>query len=171
MIHLMIPTPAMEQEAMAFKQAFYNAGERVICGSYKLDNERYSYADWLAILESNRSPETADPKFGVSDTFFARNEEGKLVGIINVRYELTPFYQNSGHIGYSVVPDQRGKGYATQMLLAVLEKARENGLPEVKLVCKAKNIASKKTMQKAGAALFRVFGEGDDQKEEYRIIL
>ena len=28
MIHLMIPTPAMEQEAMVFKQAFYNAGAR-----------------------------------------------------------------------------------------------------------------------------------------------
>ena len=156
---------------MAFKQKFYDAGEHVICGSYKLDQDRYSYADWLNILECNRSKETVNPKFGVSDTFLAENEDGNLVGIINIRYDLTPFYQDSGHIGYSVVPEQRRKGYATQMLQAALEMAKVHGLSRVKLVCQTANIASKRTIQACGGTLCRVFEKDGICKEEYQIIL
>lgn len=58
----------METEAMEFKQKFYDNGEKTIFGSYKLDVDRYSYSEWLDIIKSNTSAETANPKFGVSDT-------------------------------------------------------------------------------------------------------
>ena len=171
MIRLVVPSADMEQRALDFKQQFLDAGERVISGSYKLDQDRYTYGDWLAILESNRSGETANPKFGVSDTFFAENEDQELVGIINIRYELTPFYKDSGHIGYSVVPQHRRKGYAAEMLRNVLELAKRRGLKEVKLVCMADNIASKKTILRCGGLLTRRFGPEDSPKEEFRICL
>ena len=171
MIRLIIPTAALEEQVTAFKNSFFDAGERVISGSYKLDQDRYTYADWLAILESNRSGETANPKFGVSDTFFAENEEHDLVGIINIRYELTPFYKNSGHIGYSIVPQHRRKGYATEMLQNVLKLAKQRGMTEVMLVCMADNIASKKTILRCGGQLTRRFGSEDSLKEEFRICL
>ncbi len=169
MIHLITPTADMETQAMAFKQKFYDAGESVIYGSYKLDQDRYSYADWLDILEHNRSEETANPKFGVSDTFFAENESGELVRITNIRYELTPFYKDSGHIGYSVVPNQRRKGYATEMLRSALVLAKQHGLTEVRLVCRADNTASKQTILKCGGQLNRTFGKNGIIEEEYRI--
>ena len=171
MIRLVVPSADMEQRALDFKQQFFNAGERVISGSYKLDQDRYTYGDWLAILESNRSAETANPKFGVSETFLAENEENDLVGIINIRYELTPFYKDSGHIGYSVVPQQRRKGYATEMLRNVLELAKQRGMTEVMLVCLADNIASKKTILRCGGQLTRRFGPEGSLKEEFRICL
>ena len=171
MIRLIVPTAAMEEQVIAFKKSFFDAGERVISGCYKLDQDRYTYADWLAILESNRSGETANPKFGVSDTFFAENEEHDLVGIINIRYELTPFYKNSGHIGYSIVPQHRRKGYATEMLQNVLKLAKQRGMTEVMLVCMADNIASKKTILRCGGQLTRRFGSEDSLKEEFRICL
>ena len=171
MIRLIVPTEAMEEQVRAFKKSFFDAGERVISGSYKLDQERYTYADWLAILESNRSAETADPKFGVSGTFLAENEENDLVGIINIRYELTPFYKDSGHIGYSVAPQQRRKGYATEMLQSVLKLAKQRGMTEVMLVCLADNTASKKTILRCGGEPARRFGPADSLKEEFRICL
>ena len=171
MIRLIVPTDAMEEQVTAFKQSFFDAGERVISGSYKLDQDRYTYADWLAILESNRSGETANPKFGVSDTFFAENEGHDLVGIINIRYELTPFYKDSGHIGYSVAPEQRRKGYAAEMLQSVLKLAKQRGMTEVLLVCLADNIASKKTILRCGGQLMRRFGPEDSLKEEFHISL
>ena len=171
MIRLIVPTAAMEEQVTAFKNSFFDAGERVISGSYKLDQDRYAYEDWLAILESNRSAETANPKFGVSETFLAENEENELVGIINIRYELTPFYKDSGHIGYSVVPQQRRKGYATEMLQNVLKLAKQRGMTEVMLVCLADNIASKRTILRCGGQLTRRFGPEDSLKEEFRISL
>ena len=171
MIRLIVPTEAMEEQVRAFKKSFFDAGERVISGSYKLDQDRYTYGDWLAILESNRSEETADPKFGVSETFLAENEENDLVGIINIRYELTPFYKDSGHIGYSVAPQHRRKGYGTEMLQSVLKLAKQRGMTEVMLVCLADNTASKKTILRCGGEPARRFGPEDSLKEEFRICL
>ena len=167
MIRLVVPTAEMEPRALAFKQSFFDAGEGVINGSFKLDQERYSYAEWLSILESSRSEETANPRFGESDTFFAENEDGELVGIVNVRYELTAFYQNSVHIGLSVVPARRRRGYGAEILRAALALAGQHGLAEVKLVCLASNAASRATILKCGGRLNRVFGDGEDLKEEY----
>lgn len=67
---------------MEFKLKFYNHGEKTIFGSYKLDTDRYSYAEWLEIIQNNASVDTANPKFGVSDTLFAVNEENEIVGIL-----------------------------------------------------------------------------------------
>jgi len=171
MIRLVFPEKDMEAAALAFRQEFFDVGEASINGSYKLDTNRYTYAEWLQILEENLSPETANPKFGVSGTWFGIDEDGAIVGIINFRHTLTEFYRNSGHIGYSVRPLQRRKGYATAMLGAVLEKAREAGLDEVKLVCRQSNIASARTIQKNGGKLLRIFGEEADPHEEYGIVL
>ena len=168
-IKLIFPESGMEQAAMEFKQEFFDAGETSISGSYKLDMNRYTYAEWLQILSDNLSEETVSPKFGVSETYFAINEEDVIVGIINFRHTLTDFYKNSGHIGYSVRPSLRQKGYATAMLTAVLHKADEAGVNEVKLVCKKSNTASAKVILNNGGKLLRSFGEGDELREEYVI--
>lgn len=170
-IKLVFPEVGMEEAALAFKQEFFSAGENSISGSYKLDMNRYTYTEWLQILKGNLSEETVNPKFGVSETYFAVNDEEMIVGIINFRHTLTPFYSNSGHIGYSVRPTQRGKGYASEMLKAVLVKAKAAGLDEVRLVCKRSNIASEKVIVKNGGKLLRTFGEGEELREEYAIKL
>ena len=170
-IKLIFPTPEMEKDALEFKMKFYNNGEKAISGSYKLDTDRYSYPEWLEILRNNARADTADPRFGVSDTFFAVDMENEIVGIINIRYDMTDFYKNSGHIGYSVAPDKRGQGCAAEMLRVVLEKARERGMTEVKLVCAADNIPSKKTILACGGKLNRLIGSGETVKEEYLIVL
>lgn len=170
-IHFVFPTADLEQKVLDFKHCFYSRGERTIYGSYKLDVDRYSYNEWLNIIERNSKKETADSRFGISDTFFAVNENEKIVGIINIRYNQPDFYKDSGHIGYSVLPTMRKKGYATEMLHMALEKEREHGLSEVKLVCMADNIGSKKTILKCGGVLNRSFGPDDAKREEYIIKL
>lgn len=168
-IRLVRPTPDMETAALALKQEFYCAGERTIPGSYKLDNDKYTYMAWLHVLEQNRSEATANPKFGTSETYFAENEAGELVGILNLRHTLTPFYQNSGHIGYSVRPRQRGKEYATAMLSAALIAARKAGMREILAVCRADNTPSRNTILHCGGVLHRTFISDGCAKEEYTI--
>ena len=170
-IKLVFPTMEMEADAMEFKQKFYDNGENTIFGSYKLDVDRYSYSEWLEIIKSNTSIDTANPKFGVSDTLFAVNEDEEIVGIINIRYDMTEFYRDSGHVGYSVVPDKRKQGYATEMLKDALEKAKEHILSEVKVVCMADNEPSRKTILACGGAINRVIESDGVEKEEYIIVL
>lgn len=51
--------------------------------------------------------------FVPNKTFFLiRCEDNKIVGMINIRLELNEKLKNSGgHIGYSVRPTERRKGY------------------------------------------------------------
>src|SRR5436190_21067452 len=60
--------------------------------------------------------------------------DGEFCGEINFRWrlgtaELPPHCL--GHIGYSVVPWKRGKGYATRALQLLIPDARLEGLPYV----------------------------------------
>lgn len=58
-----------------------------------------------------------------------------------------------GNIGYAVRPSERKKGYASLILQKLLEKARADNLSEVMLTCDTDNIASVKTIEKAGGIL------------------
>lgn len=161
----------MESKALDFKNEFFENGERTINGSYKLDMDKYPYSEWLQIIRDNLDENTSNPKFGTSHTFFAVRDDGNLVGIVNFRHKLTDFYKNSGHIGYSIRPNQRKKGYATEILRQMLEFAQENGLSAVHLVCKKDNEASRKTILKNQGELNRSFVENEIEFEEYLIKL
>lgn len=170
-IQLVFPNPEMESAALAFKQEFYDHGEKTINGSYKFDNEKYSYGEWLEIIHNNLDPEKYNPKFGFSHTLFAVNDSGRIVGIINFRHAITDFYRDSGHIGYSVRPSERNKGYATEMLRQVLEIAKRQGLSEVYITCKKSNEASRKTIIQNCGVLKREFEKDAIAYEEYLITL
>ena len=58
-----------------------------------------------------------------------------------------------GHIGYSVRPSERGKGYATRMLEMALAEARRLGLKRVLITCDRKNVASARVIRKNGGRL------------------
>lgn len=170
-ITLVFPTANMERDAEAFKEKFYSNGEKTISGSFKFDTGKYSYPEWLKIIQNNATPKTANPKFGISDTLFAIDEGSEIVGIINIRYDMTDFYKDSGHIGYSVVPDKRRQGYASEMLKDALLRAKAHGLSEVKLVCAVDNIASIKTILSCQGMVNRMITSSTGDKVEYIITL
>ncbi len=59
-----------------------------------------------------------------------------------------------GHIGYAVVPWQRGRGLATAAVRALLPEARALGLPYVEITTDPDNPASQRVIEKAGGVLF-----------------
>ena len=71
--------------------------------------------------------------------------------MLQIRHELNASLQRySGHIGYSVCPSERRKGYATRMLAAALDICREMGLSRVMISCTPDNEASRRTILKNG---------------------
>lgn len=168
---LVLPNEEMESRALDFKKEFFDNGEKTINGSYKLDMDRYTYSEWLQIIKDNLNKDVVNPKFGLSHTFFAVKYDGKIVGIVNFRHTITDFYKDSGHIGYSVRPSERKKGYATEILRQVLECVKKQGLTEVYLTCKKDNEASRKTIVRNCGTLNRIFIKNEIEYEEYRISL
>lgn len=142
------------EEALAFKQEFFDAGERVINGSALLD--QMDFDEWIANCRRNGNPDTVRDDWAVATTFFARRaSDGKLIGIIDVRHSLATDFlaEYAGHIGYAVRPSERRKGHATEMLALALDYCRELGIPEARLGCYTSNEASIRTIRANGGVL------------------
>lgn len=91
--------------------------------------------------------------------FLIRESDNKLIGMIDLRYELNDYLRNiGGHIGYSIRPTERRKGYNKINLYLCLKKAQEYGLDKVLITCADFNEGSRNTIKALG---------GEFEKETY----
>lgn len=169
-IRLVRPVIELKNSAIAFRQEFFDHGESVINGSELFDKTE-SYDDWLKAVTDNANEETVDPNWVVTDTFFALDENDKIIGIIDLRHTLNDFLKDFGNCGYSVRPSERRKGYATQMLSLVKALARDIGLSELHLSVERDNEPSLKTIIANGGKYERSFEFEGEQADIYKIIL
>lgn len=97
-------------------------------------------------------PETLPEGTVIATQFlYIRKVDNRLVGMIQVRHYFNKYLSKyGGHIGYSIKPGERRKGYATSMLKAVLPYCKEIGLDEILITCIHDNIGSEKTILNNG---------------------
>ena len=86
--------------------------------------------------------------------------DGEFCGEIGFRWQpgteaLPPYCL--GHIGYSVVPWKRGRGYATEAVREMLPQAAAEGLRYVEIMTAAGNDASRRVIEKNGGTLVEEF--------------
>ena len=169
-IRLIRPRDEHKNEALAFKQEFIDMGTPIINGSELLD-QTDSYEDWLRSVTDNTDELTVNPDWVVTDTFFAVDENERIVGIIDLRHTLNDFLKDFGNSGYNVRPSERRKGYATNMLKSLLDVARDSGMDELHLSVEKTNIPSIKTITKNGGVYERSFEFEGELADIYRIEL
>lgn len=169
-IRLVRPTKQLKEQAIKFRQEFFDNHETVINGS-ELFDKTDQYEDWLTAVTANTNIETVNVNWVVTDTFFAVDEKGKIVGIIDLRHTLNDFLKDLGNCGYSVRPSERRKGYATEMLRLLLPIAKNAGMKELHLSVERDNEASIKTIVKNGGKHERSFEFEGEQADIYKIIL
>jgi predicted acetyltransferase len=109
-----------------------------------------TWEDYLSLLEAYGRGERL-PEGRVPTTILAATVDGDLVGSLSIRHELNAtLARYGGHIGYTIVPSHRRKGYATQALRQALPIARSLGIDEVLVTCDEDNIASARVIEKCG---------------------
>ena len=89
--------------------------------------------------------------------------DGEFCGSIGFRWQPgTPALPPTclGHIGYSVVPWKRGRGYATQALRMLLADIDEEGLPYVELATDLSNAASRRVIEANRGVVAEQFDKG-----------
>ena len=108
------------------------------------DTENFVYEEWLEInmqkemginLPENRVP---------SIQFVSFDDVGHALGFLNLRLRLNEGLLNhAGHIGYSIRPSERGKGYAKEALRQGLQVAKEKNIKKALVTCSTENPASR----------------------------
>ncbi len=69
---------------------------------------------------------------------------GQALGFLNLRLRLNDYLlENGGHIGYSIRPFERGKGYAKEALRQGLQVAKQKNIKKALVTCSVENPASR----------------------------
>ena len=148
-IILMKPTMEYAEDILKLRQEFLDSNDRdSFAGCCNLD-ECLSASDWIRTINMQESEETCPKDRVTSNVYIAvRVSDNKIVGVIDFRHHINhPILSVwGGHIGYSVRPTERCKGYAKEMSRQNLKNCKEYGLEKVMITCDWDNIASEKTI-------------------------
>ncbi len=150
-LKLVSPTMEYKEQVMNYRKVFLENNES-FDGCAGLE-ECNTYEEWIDF--DNRLSKKYGKEYSPSTVYLAvRCSDNKLIGIIDFRHKLSEFlFKYGGNIGYSVLPEERRKGYAKEMLRLILEYCKDHGLSKVLITCDKENIGSYKTIQYNGGIL------------------
>ncbi len=164
-IKLIKPTIQYAGDIMSFRDELFSVGEKDTfdgCGGL----QNYTSAEeWLKHLSEMENESTCPAGKVTSDVYIAvRVSDNKVVGIIDLRHHINhPILSVwGGHIGYTVRPAERRKGYAKEMLRLNLQNCRSRGIDKILLTCSKNNIASEKTIIANGGVYENEVKVGDE---------
>ena len=168
------PTIQRKQDAIEYINEFIKYNSKINgtggLNHYVLDDGK-SYEEWLKKIEKEENIVPTEELVPAKTFFLVRENDNKIVGMINIRLTLNKVLEESGagHIGYGIRPEERMKGYNKVNLYLGLLELQKVGVKEAMLGCVKTNLGSSRTMKALGAKLLRN-GIWDGQEEEVYII-
>ena len=155
-MRLVFPDITYKEKATEYIKEFYDHGSE-INGSGSLDRflKESTYEEWLKkVLSDIDIANIPEPRVPALTYFYVREDDDRIVGMINIRLALNDFLRKEGgHIGYSIRPTERRKHYATEMLKAGLKVCDTIGIHDVLVSCDKENAASAGVIKNCGGLL------------------
>ena len=144
---------AREKDALDFIEEFYDNNSE-INGTGGLQRYMDNYVGWIEKVNKDLNKEPDEERVPAETYFLVRESDDRIVGMINIRLALNyKLWNYGGHIGYSIRPSERRKGYNNINLYLALIVCANRGLEAVLLDCDKENLGSSKTMQALGGKM------------------
>ncbi|OGI67876.1 hypothetical protein A2738_03275 [Candidatus Nomurabacteria bacterium RIFCSPHIGHO2_01_FULL_42_15] len=149
-MQLVKPSVEYKDSFLEAKKEYEANGESIYLHGHKPDDDFDKHL--LKIKE--RAEGVNLPADRVPQTELWLIENGKFIGWTKIRHKLNEnLLLQGGHIGYSIRPSMRNKGYGTKILELALDEAKKLGIEKALLTCEDDNINSAKVIEKNGGVL------------------
>ena len=153
--YLELPSIDRKAEAIEYINEFIENNSE-IHGVGSLHKYLENYESWLKHLQNMRDIKEIDKLVPAETFFLIRENDNKIVGMIDIRLALNDFLKKyGGNIGYSIRPTERRKGYNKINLYLALKFCKEKGLSEVLLDCDYDNLGSASSIISLGGKLVK----------------
>ncbi|HFR4576231.1 TPA: GNAT family N-acetyltransferase [Streptococcus suis] len=145
------PTLADKETILDMLAEFEAAGSAMDGGFLSKDVE---FEDWILRNQDYEAGINLPDGFVPSIQYVSCDQTGRALGFLSLRLRLNDFLLNKGgHIGYSIRPTEREKGYAKEQLRLGLQEAATKNISKVLVTCSTDNEASRKTIVACGGKL------------------
>jgi predicted acetyltransferase len=169
-LELVAPATRWEAAYLAFLDDFAAAGEQRIPAASATPLARSDFAAFVQRLQEDERGVGLNPGIVLSSAYWLLRHDvdgATVLGVSHLRHALTPALEDvGGHIGYSIRPSERRRGYGTRILALTLPQARALGLERVLITCDTDNIGSARVIEKNGGVLA---SEGYSSRVEARV--
>jgi predicted acetyltransferase len=156
-LELVSPSTQLEAAYLAFLDDFEAAGEQRIPGASGAELARSDFAAFVQRLQDDERGVNLKPGIVPSSAYWLLRQDAEgvtVLGVSALRHALTPALEEAGgHIGYSIRPSERRRGYGMRILALTLPPARALGLDRVLVTCDTDNIGSARVIEKNGGVL------------------
>ena len=152
-----IPGISRKEDAIDYIREFLEYGSE-INGAGGLHRFLDDYEGWLKKLDLDYIQVPIEERVPARTYFLVRESDSRIVGMINIRIALNERLSHyGGHIGYSIRPTERGKGYNNINLYLGLKVCRKYGIERIFMDADLENPASWKTMEAFGGVRIREY--------------
>ena len=159
---LIRPTGEYAEQIRAYREEFLAVGDSMDgTGALRRIEDPEEYIRLCADYEDEAK--VPPDRVPATQLLYIRRRDNRLVGMLQVRHRFNAYLEvYAGHIGYSVRPSERRRGYAKAMLKAALPFCSELGLSRVLVTCDEGNAGSERTILANGGVYESTVHEPDE---------
>ena len=159
-----------EKHFKAYLESWRNLNEKVSPSSCEIRD--LTFDQWKKEQLALQKKETLPQGLVRAETLFLIEDNGYILGVINLRYAMTEeLLKFGGHMSFGVRPEERRRGYGFIMIKLALNTLRANGINKALVTASRENKAASKIIRKIGGTLENAYESAGNVIDRYWITL